>query len=158
MMSTATESARVIDQAISILSERVAESGEDDAPFLCWLRYFDERGVCLDYCHSCALPIARSIARYLRKVGREDEAEDSTVDGGWGGPEDGPRFCEMCGCELNVTFTRYAAREELHEFLGRAPDDFDDWSVLRALEEAKHCNDLKAMANKMAVRVVEAYS
>jgi hypothetical protein len=43
--------------------------------------------------------------------------EDIDIDGGYLGYEDdGIRFCELCGCMLDIALTDYGINEELHNF------------------------------------------
>lgn len=65
-----------------------------------------------DYCRKCA---DKKLVEIIAERG--GNGTDCFVDGGWSGHEaDGPRFCEMCGVALEVSYTDYAVEQELEHF------------------------------------------
>ena len=71
-----------------------------------WIDNWAENG----YCRPCA---EKKLAE-IRAATPDDD--DIGLSGGWRTEEDGQRFCDTCGVQLDVSFTDYAVESELEHF------------------------------------------
>lgn len=91
------------------------------------------------YCFSCC---TKKVAEILAAHPNAKDEYGILVDGGgWGGPEDGPRFCTTCEVQLDVTLTDEGVGSEIEHFNMSAPTTADEWMGIARMTASWQEND-----------------
>lgn len=115
---------------------------------------FSADGFC--WCHDCAYFKVRNLRRRNRVKARRYR-NDFFVDGGWGGSEDGNKFCCGCGVRLRHTLTTYACDEELAHFSEHPPRPGcpnDAYEIVQILEALECTSETDADARRMVGEII----
>jgi hypothetical protein len=89
------------------------------------------------YCRSCA-------EKRIAELKAADPKSEAILDGGWRMDEDGERFCDSCGAQLDVSFTAEAVESELDHFemYGFDPmSSFDCHSLMEMMNATRWVGD-----------------